>query len=249
MKSRMVSRAWFVCRGALLSVFVAATLGCGGGDAADGGGTGDVGAIDANLVLDTDVDVSAVTWTLTGPNSYLRTGTIDTTGANGLLALQVRRIPLGTGYEIALDATVPAAGNHNGGACAATFSFDLAAPGTIIQNVTLKCTLDYLTGGIRLTGGDANFCPTLDYVQATPQAEGTEFVLTVTASDAETDTITYAWDDGGAIGDFDDATIANPVYTCGDTADPVVTITIDDVAAGDCSDSETITLPCSGFGP
>lgn len=260
MKIRKGSRARHLCGSALLFVFAASVLGCGSGDAGGGGDAGSVGAIDANLEFDTDVDVSSVNWTLTGPNAYSRSGTIDTTGPSGLLALQVRRIPLGAGYQIALDATVPAAGDHNGGACTAAFDFDLNAPGTVVQNITLKCTLDYLTGGVRLTGGDANFCPTLDYVEATPQNQGTEFVLTVEVSDAEADAVTYAWDDGGAGGTFLPAASATTVYTCAGTADPDVTITIDDLVDSDgaggapgepggCTDSETITLPCGDFGP
>lgn len=222
-------------------VWVALLEACGGDFATDGG---PAGSLNLNLDLSGNVALDSVEYSITGNGITPIGGFIDVAGAEGVFFLEVRRMPAGPGFSLSLSAR----DDNTDTDCAANRSFDVAADAVTTLNIVFKCSTATETGGLRLTGGDANFCPVLTAVSsvATPNAPVRTFDLLAEASDAEADNITYSW--LASNGSFANNTGSATTFSCVAIGDVDVTVAVAEDGDTVCSDAETLTLFCDAVG-
>ena len=109
----------------VVALGTAATL--SSGCSTDGGSASksDVGSIGLALQLASGTTLNSVSYTITGPSSFSRAGTIDTSQSTTITAV-IGGLPAGSGFSIALDGTTTDGGTH----CLGAAPFDVAAHAT-----------------------------------------------------------------------------------------------------------------------
>ena len=132
---------------------------------------------------------------------------------------------------------------------------------TANANVTVRCTVTATGSGTNAVSGTSDTATdtevfTVNFVESLPDAaaptvtigavanvnEGTDVALTATLSGGTYDTITFAWDDGGAGGAFSSSTAQNPTYTAPSvTSHQSATFTCETTARGTGTDASNGT--------
>lgn len=224
-------------------VVVAALLAvaaCGG----ESSNAGRSGSLELNLDLAGNVVLETVEYTVSGNGITPITGTIDVSGSGGVFFLEVRRIPVGVGFLLELTAQDTATDTD----CEANRDFDISAGLVTPLNITFKCSTPSNTGGIRLVGGTANFCPTLTAMSNVPLPSTPlrSFEVEAEAVDLDSDPIAFQWT--ATAGSFGVSTAAATTFDCDGIGDVDVTVSVSDDAFVDCSDSETMTVTCDATG-
>lgn len=210
-----------------------ALAGCGTPhDDADSGSIGVALQIAPGIVLD------SVSYQLTGPGSYLRTGTVNVAGST-VVATTIGGIPVGTGYAITLTATSKDGGTH----CMGAGTFAVAAGATTAVSVELVCHQGATTGSV-LVNGTINVCAVIDGLSANPAEAQVGHTLALSSLAHDTDAapaaLTYHWTTSR--GTLDDASLANPSFQCTTAGTATLTLSVSD---GDCGDAQSITVTCS----
>jgi hypothetical protein len=202
----------------------------------------DIGEASFAVIVPGGIVLSSVTYTLSGPNAFSRTGSFDvghSTGISGLVSV----IPVGGPYTITLSST-SADGTST---CGGTGTFSVLAHQTAAVTVHLICHEPTKLGSV-LLAGDVNVCPRIDGITATPAevVVGSAVALLAPAhdSDAAPAALTSAW--SAPSGTFSSATAPSPTFTC--TVPGTVTLTVT-VSDGDptpgCADIQTVQIICS----
>jgi uncharacterized protein YjiK len=201
----------------------------------------DLGSIGLSLQLASGTTLNSVSYTITGPNSFSRAGTIDVSHST-VISTTIGGLPAGTGFSIELDATTTDGGTHCGGAAA----FDVAAQVTTAVSVHLTCNEPAHTGSA-LVNGVLNICPTVDGISASPAEVSVGSSLTLSASAHDSDggpaPIAYHWTTTG--GTLSASDTQSPSLTCTTTGTVTVSVTATD---SDCSGTLSTTLTCSPGG-
>ncbi|HEY2902499.1 MAG TPA: alkaline phosphatase family protein [Polyangia bacterium] len=205
--------------------------------------TGDVaGSIGAQLQLEPGINLDSVSYTITGPGGFSRTGTLSLQNSTTLSAV-ISALPAGNGYTITISGTA----SDGVTTCLGTAMFNVVAHQTTPVAIHLTCHEGARSGSVALTG-TVNICPAIDGLGASP-AEllvGASTMLTGAAHDTDhgPSALTYAWTaDSGTLSD---ATVANPTFTCtaAGTAHLTLTVSDGDPAAG-CADTSTVAVTCT----
>jgi hypothetical protein len=225
-----------------LAAAAAATIGCSSevpstGDSA----SGPVGSVGVALSLAGGETINSATYTISNPDSFTKSGTLDLSNSNTLSAL-IGGLPVATGYTIAINATAA----DGSATCSGSATFAITASTTTPVTVHLTCHEASHTGSV-LVNGSVNTCPVVDGVSANPAdiAVGFPISLAVTAhdSDAGPSPLAYAW--SAPSGSFSSATSATPTFTC--TAPGPVTLSVT-VSDGDpsptCAASYSLVVTC-----
>jgi hypothetical protein len=233
-------RSWVWFAAALLAAS-APVLASGCGDApsapVEDSGSGN-GSIALGLT-GTALSFSSATYTMTGPASFNKTGSL--TATNGVLSGLIGGVPAGAGYMLALTATT----TDGSVTCTGSATFDVIGHTTTSVNIPMVCREAVNGGGVSVTG-TANVCPVVDGVGATPPTAtvGTSVALTATAHDKDDgpSPLTYHWT--ATAGTFSDANAQAPTYTCPGTAGAqTLTLTVSDGSS--CTDMMTLTVTCT----
>ncbi len=203
-----------------------------------------VGSVGLKLAIGGGLTLNSVTFTITGPAGFAKTGTIDLTNANQISGL-IGGIPAGQGFSITLNGTATDGTTSCGGS--ATFSVVAGTSTTV--TVALDCHEAPHTGSITVNG-TVNVCPRIDELSANPASVNVGGTIALTGSahdsDAGPQPLAYTWSAsaGTITGSGTSAT-----YTC--TAPGTATITLS-ASDGDpsptCADTLTATVSCSGGG-
>jgi hypothetical protein len=210
------------------------------------GQSGDVGSVGLALTVAPGVTISSASFTISGPNSFSRTGTVDVSQSSSL-SFVIGNLPAGSGYSIELDAT-SSDGNTT---CVGTATFTVTAHSTTAVNVHLTCHEAVRTGSVSVNGV-LNVCPVADGITANPGdiTVGHPVALAVTAHDSDNgpSPLSYQWT--AASGAFSNATSATPTFTCS-TAGPVtLTVTVSDGdTTPNCADSLSVVVTCEMLAP
>jgi phospholipase C len=208
-----------------------------------GSSSADVGDVAMELQLATGVSLNTVSYTLTGPGGFSRTGTLDVSHSNTVSGV-LSGLPAGTGYSISLTGTA----SDGTTTCLGSATFDVAARQTTVVAVHLTCRQAPTTGSVALNG-TVNICPVADGVSASPGevAVGSSLTLSAFAHDSDNgpSPLAYAWT--ATNGTFSSTTSATPTFTCTVAGTTSVTVTVSDgdPAAG-CTDAATAHVTCSG---
>jgi len=183
-----------------------------------------VGSVSAALQLADGRSVNSASYTLTGPNGFSKTGTIDVSKSTKLTAT-IGGLPVGTGYQITISASTTDAS----ASCAGSATFDVVAHTTVAVTVPLTCHEAAKTGSALVTG-TLNVCPTIDGIGASPAEVqvGGSIALTATAhdSDAAPSALSYGWT--ASSGTLSSATAQNPTFNCTTPGTATVGLTVSD---------------------
>ncbi|HSZ81323.1 MAG TPA: hypothetical protein VLA14_03525 [Polyangia bacterium] len=209
---------------------------------APGPGQSDLGSIGVALQLASGAAVNAFSYTITGPASFSKTGSVDVSHS-ATLTFTVGALPAGAGYSIAVtgassDATVT---------CAGSAVFGVTARATTNVAIVVDCHLPTATGSV-LVNGAINLCPVIDGVSASPASAfvGSTIALAGTAHDVDMgpSTLSYLWT--ATAGSFDDATSQTPVFTCVAAGTPTITLTVSDGdPSASCAATSSVSVSCT----
>jgi 5'-nucleotidase len=199
--------------------------------------TADLGSASFELQLAPNITINSVSYTITGPAGFTKTGSIDVSHSSTVSAT-IGALPAGTGYSISLTAQ-----STNGQVgCSGSATFDVVSHATTSVSVHLLCLETPRTGSV-LINGTLNVCPTLDGVSASP-AEiivGGSVSLSAFAhdSDAAPAPLSYSWT--ATSGEINNPTAQSPRFSCTGAGTPTITVTVSD---GDCVDTGSVTVVC-----
>jgi hypothetical protein len=202
----------------------------------------DVGSAGLELQLSADAHVDRVSYVITGPNGFTKTGTINVANSTTVSAV-VPGLPAGNGFSITLSAT-----STNGSvSCAGSATFNVTADATTTAAVHLTCHEGPRTGRV-LVNGSVNMCPVFDEIGANPAEVlvGGSIALSAVAhdSDAAPSPLSYHW--SASSGSFDHPSSKNTSFTCSVAGTVALTATVSDgdTAAG-CDSSRHVDVTCS----
>jgi hypothetical protein len=199
---------------------------------------GDVGL---NLDIAPGVSISSVSYTITGPNGFTKTGSIDVSNSTTISAT-IGGLPAGTGYTITLSATAADGGIN----CTGSAGFDVTARATSTVTVHLLCQRQRNTGSV-LVNGTLNICPVIDSVSATDAVNGV-IQVSSTASDLDNgpSPLSYSWVVVSGPGTLSSATAQNPMVTCTGAGTVNLKLTVSDGDNGtNCPDVFTTAVNCT----
>jgi hypothetical protein len=198
-----------------------------------------VGGIGFALQLAPGQTINSVSYAITGPGSFSRTGTIDVSHSM-TISSAIGSIPAGTGYTITLSATTTTGTTQ----CSGSAPFSVMAHATTAVNVHLLCQEAPSKGSV-LVNGTLNICPLIDGLSASPGEVlvGGSIALDVAAHDTDSAPapLSYHWT--ASAGTLSDAGARSPTFTC--TTDGPVTLMLA-VTDGDCGDIQSLSVICTG---
>lgn len=200
----------------------------------------ETGSIELALSLPDGETADKVSYTITGPKGYSKTGKIDVSNSSEISA-RIPGIPAGSGYEVKLSTS--SASNR----CSGSASFDVKAGQTASVTVSLACQGKARTGSVMIEGV-VNLCPSIDGVGASPAEVyvGSSIALSAVAYDIDVapEALSYSWT--ASSGELSSSTAKNPKLTC-KTPGPVtveLTVTDGDPSEG-CAASQAVEVICS----
>jgi hypothetical protein len=198
-----------------------------------------LGTIGLGLTLSSTVTVSAVTYGISGNGIVPLSGQINVSDPAATPSAQVGGIPAGVGYLV----TLTAQSTDGLTMCAGSGMVDVRANQLNSVVVAMECRATGTTGVIDV-GGSFNSCPVVTSYSGSPAtvSVGGAVALSVTASDADNDPLTYAWT--ASTGTLGNATTASTTLTC--TAPGLVTLTVA-VSDGMCQSGAMLTVTCVPF--
>jgi hypothetical protein len=203
-----------------------------------------MGTMSLELDIAPGVMIDTVSWTISNPAGYSRSGMVDVRFSD-MLAFQVGGIPASAGYTIALSAmSVDGAFS-----CAGSADFEVSAQTTTPVNVVLYCSAAAGGKGTVVVTGTTQICATLTALEASPleTAVNTSIALSATGS-AGPLPVSYTWT--ATAGTFDDPESETPAFTCPATPGPVTISVAVAPGAAACGTVSTgsVTVTCSAVG-
>ena len=203
-----------------------------------------VGKVDLDLQVAPGVTLNTITYAITGPAGFSRTGSIDVTNSSTVSAV-IPGIPFGVGYQLSLHGTTV----DGRGMCMGSAMFDVTSAVPTPVPVHLTCNVQPGVGSV-LVNGTLNVCPRIDGIGANPAeaAVGASLALTglVVDADRAPSPLTYAWTTTS--GTLSGASTANATLTCSKVGMVTVTLAASD---GDpaCASKQSLDVVCSEPAP
>ena len=227
-----------------LTALGTATIACSGtgGTSAPHVDDATAGKIGLALDLAPGVTLDTVSYSITGPGGFSKTGTLDVSTSTTISAL-IGPIPAGTGFSI----TLTAASTDGSTSCSGSGSFDVTAHQTAPVTVHLSCQAAPTKGSV-LVNGSVNVCPQVDGITATPNEVlvGGSVGLAASAhdSDAAPSPLTYQWTSSS--GTFTDASSPSTRFTCTAAGTATISLTVSDGdTSSNCAGTGSTTVTCT----
>lgn len=239
MKTKIVNT---ILLGALASSFMLG--GCSSADTSNSPAAEQVGTLGLDLQIGFGVTLNTVSYTITGPAAFNRTGSIDVSNSSTLRAV-VSGIPFGVAYKVSLTGTTV----DGKGSCAGSASFDIDSSSTKSVAVHLTCDIQPGTGSI-LLNGSVNACPRIDSVEANPAEIAVGSTLSLRAAavdvDAAPSALSYSWT--ATSGSLANGSTPNAAFTCTAVGAATVTVAVSD---GDdaCGSHQSLSVVCGEPAP
>ncbi|HEX3849474.1 MAG TPA: hypothetical protein VHW01_00825 [Polyangiaceae bacterium] len=200
-----------------------------------------VGVIGLALELSPGVQVNSVSYTITGPNGYFSTGTVDVSQSAQFSAL-IGGIPAGSGYLISLNAK-SADGQTS---CSGQASFTVVAGQTNAVPIELQCQGPDRFGDVTVNS-TFSLCPLIDSFSITPLSivVGGSISLTVSGHDPDPgpEPLSYAWT--ASTGTFSAPTSTVTSYKCTSVGTQTINIAVSDGNTGVSGCPATLSEPVS----
>jgi len=232
-----------IISGVLLGSLVAgwALSGC---SSAEGPGSAESaeqsGTVGLELQLGAGIAIDSVSYTIVGPNSFSKVGSIDVKNSQKVSAI-ISGLPLGKGYSLSLTGNTTDAS----GTCAGSATFDIESATTQPVTVHLTCDIQPKTGAI-LVNGSVNACPRIDGIDASPAEVAVNGSVTLQANAVDIDhapsALGYSW--SASSGAISDTAGAAAQFTCTKVGKATITLK---AADGDsaCNSHQTVEITCS----
>jgi len=202
------------------------------------GGSADTGTLSAGLMLTPSTTLDKVNYSISGPNSFSRMGSIDVSHSQ-TISTTIGGIPAGTGYSVSLTGTA----SDGVTACAGSAPFSITAGMTTALSVKIQCREPPRTGSVQING-TVNVCPVIDAIGANPGEVMVGFSSALSSAAHDSDrapaSLTYSW--VATSGMLAGATTASPTLLCTAVGPSTLTLTVSD---GDCTDTGTVVVTCS----
>jgi hypothetical protein len=200
-------------------------------------GNESVGTIGLDLALASGAVINTVSYTITGPGGYTKTGSLDVRNSSAIQGL-IGGIPSGAGYSITLSATSV----DGGTSCLGSASFKVVAHSTTSVMIQVRCHETPRAGSV-LINGTLNICPLIDGISINPSQVfvGAPVSLEALAhdSDAAPAALSYSWT--ASTGSLSDPKSQNPTFACSAAGAATVKLTVSD---GDCTDTASVKVEC-----
>jgi hypothetical protein len=240
--------------GSLLAAVASQEAGCASVPSDTNGSSGSSGAVGPSektgegtvgmkLALPGGVTLNAATWTITGPNGYSQTNTVNV--AQSLdLGFSVGGIPAGSGYTISITGTA----TNGTTTCSGSAPFTVTALTTTNVTVVLQCANPATEAGSANVGTQTYFCATPTSVSASPNETtlGSSVTVTAAATAPNAGALAYQW--SAPSGTFSAPTSATTSFTCTTSGSVTLTATVSDGTVpdgGSCAnDTTTVTVQC-----
>jgi uncharacterized protein YjiK len=201
-------------------------------------GADDIGSVGLSLQVAPGTTLNSVSYTITGPSSFSRAGTIDVSHSSTVSAI-LSNLPAGTGFSITFTGTSTDGTTQ----CAGSAMFDVAAHTTTSVTVHLTCHEAPHTGSA-MVNGVLNVCPVVDGITASPAEVlvGSSLALAVQAHDSDggPSALSYHWTTSG--GRLSATDVQNPSLFCTSPGSVTVSVAATD---GDCGDTFSATVTCT----
>jgi hypothetical protein len=199
------------------------------------------GSIGLQVTVGSGITLSTVSYTLTGPNSYSQSNTVDVSNS-ATIDLLIGAVPPGSGYDISLTA----ASMDGSTTCVGSSGpFTVLASVTTNESVTLDCTIASAEAGSVFVGATPVGCASISGVSALPANVyvGGQIDLSVVARGPNPGGFTYSW--GATSGTLTNGTTATPTFTCSVPGTPTITVTVSDGSdAAGCVATDNVTVTC-----
>ena len=214
--------------------------GCMGGGASSSTNNQATGSVEIALQVG-GASIATVSYTITGPASFTRNGTIDVSHS-GTISAVLGPFPVGGGYTITLTG-VSTDGSES---CAGSGTFGIAAGQTSSVSVPLTCHQAPRTGSVAVNGA-VNVCPQIDSLDASPTEVfvGGAIGLAAKAHDADNgpSPLTASWT--ATSGVFTEPSSLDTRFTCTAAGTATVTLTVSDGdSAAGCPATSSVTITC-----
>ena len=225
---------------AAIVLAAAATYGCSSDPADSSSAESDsTGSIGLALDVNGDVTLDTVSYTISGPAGYTKSGSINLKNS-ATLSLFLDGLPAGAGYSITLQGS----GVDGQSSCNGSAEFSVIAGALSNVSVKLQCKLAPRKGSI-MVNGVLNACPVVEALEANPAEVivGSSIELTAIGSDADAgpSPLSYAW--SATAGTLTNQGTPNATFTCSAVGPAVITLSLSD---GDtCPDVRKVTVNCS----
>ena len=201
----------------------------------------------SELLIDLEVSVEGedqsilldeVLWTLTGNGMAPMSGAIDTSAPGATPSVEGFGLNPGS-YMIDLEGSTDDGETR----CRGSAPFDVTAGISTEVAVLLRCKVGQRFGAVRVNG-KFNICSELTKAVVAPlqTSIGNRIAVRSQAEDEEGDSIAYAWTADS--GSFEDPSAADTFYTCEETGDHSLTVSVSDDGFAYCVDSWTVAIRC-----
>jgi phospholipase C len=199
-----------------------------------------MGEIGLEVKLAPGLTLDSVSYTITGPIGFSRTGSINV-GSSTTVSAIVSRIPFGTGYQI----TMRGASSDGSAVCMGSATFDIDGPDTKPVALHMTCELQPTTGSI-LINGSINICPKIEGIDVSPAEVifGGAISLQAAASDLDRAPAPLGFTWTATSGTLSSTSTTGPTWTCNKVGRSTLTFAASD---GDpaCASSRSVDVVCS----
>ena len=200
------------------------------------------GEVALKLQVAPGATLASVSYSITGPDAYAKTGSLDVT-QSAKISATVGGILAGSGYAITLSGSTA----DEGVVCNGSATFNVTAHQTTPVTVAVTCKEKAKLGGL-LVSGALNVCPVADGINAGSNdlLVGASATLSALAhdSDAAPAALSYQWT--ASSGTLSDARAQNPTFTCSAPGTATLTFTVSDGdTSSGCADTLSTTVNCS----
>jgi phospholipase C len=198
------------------------------------------GTVGLELQLGAGIAIDSVSYTVVGPNSFSKTGTINVKDSSKVSAI-ISGLPFGAGYALTLTGKT----TDGQGTCGGSASFDIDSATTKEVTVHLTCDIQPKNGSI-LVNGSVNACPRIDGIDASPAEVAVNGSIALQGAAVDVDNapsaLSYSW--SASSGVISDVAGATAKFTCTKVGKATITL---GAADGDtaCNSHQTVDVSCS----
>jgi cysteine-rich repeat protein len=187
------------------------------------------------IQADAGLPVQRIDYEISGRSGNPVKGSVRIDELTRTISANVRGLPVGKGYQLALAAASP----DGDLSCTGQAAFEVMPTQTSAVSARLRCTS---RSGESALGVVREYCPLVRSARVAPTqtAVGGSVVLEVEAVAPAGTGLTFAWSGGG--GSFADPTAASTAFKCAVEGEHVVTVRL---VAGTCADRTTLVVKCA----
>jgi len=224
--------------GALALVSAATAVGCGYRQTNT---PGDTGSVELALQAAPGVTINVVSYAISGPGSFSKTGTIDVSHS-ATVSTTIGGLPAGSGFAATLTGNSTDGTTTCGGG---PVSFAVVAGQTAPVSVHLTCHEAARTGSVTVNG-TLNICPTIDSVSANPAevfvGSSVSLIATAHDSDASPSALSLQWTASAGVVAVPSA--SSTTFTCSTPGVATITLSASDSDPA-CATTSSVVVTCT----